>query len=134
MNPDASANLETDDLSLDLCNTTFHIPESNDSLFQGTVPKHEAIPEIDLGFSFISGLFCLPFYLDCGMFTSVALLKNPVVRKHDLGWYQGLPGQVLQDCSSGLCVYKNPSTSAGLKPQALKALVVTEAQKLSVSR
>lgn len=63
----------------------------NDSLFQGAVPKHKAITEIDLGFSFISGLFCLPFYLDCSKFTSVALLKNPVVKPATLpGLKQGL--------------------------------------------
>lgn len=53
------------------------ILEFNDSLSQGAVPKHEAIIEIDLGFSLISGLFSLPCYLDHSRFRSVALLKNP---------------------------------------------------------
>lgn len=60
------------------------MPECNDSLFQGAVPKHEAVTKLDLGFSFISGLFCLPFYLDCSKFTSVALLKNLVVKPETL--------------------------------------------------
>lgn len=60
------------------------ILEFNDSLSQGAVPKHEAIIEIYLRFSLISGLFCLPCYLDHSEFRSVALLKNPAVKPETL--------------------------------------------------
>lgn len=81
LNPEASANLAAHGLSIDVCKSTHKPhPRCNDSLFQGAIPKHEAITEIDLGFSFISGFFCLSFYLDCSKFTSVALLQNPVVK------------------------------------------------------
>lgn len=67
--------------------TTAHVSlilEFNDSLSQGAVPKHEAVTEIDLRFSLISGLFCLPCYLDHSKFRSVALLKNPAVKPETL--------------------------------------------------
>lgn len=58
LNPEASANLAAHGLSIDLCKSTHKPhPRCNDSLFQGAIPKHEAITEIDLGFSFISGFF-----------------------------------------------------------------------------
>lgn len=60
------------------------ILEFNDSLSQGAVPKHEAIIETDLRFSLISGLFCLPPYLDHSKFRSVALLNNLAVKPKTL--------------------------------------------------
>jgi len=75
-NPETLANLAADGFSLCLR----LILEFNDSLSQGAALNHEAITEIDLGFSLISGLFYLPCYLDLHKFRSVALLKNPALK------------------------------------------------------
>lgn len=95
---------------IDLCKSTHKPhPRCNDSLFQGAIPKHEAITEIDLGFSFISGFFCLSFYLDCSKFTSVALLQNPVVKPETV---PGLVQRLTRAGTAGLqlwplCVQKS---------------------------
>lgn len=58
--------------------------EFNDSLSPGAVTKHKAVTEIDLKFSLISGLFCLPCYVNDSKFRSVILLKNPAVMPETL--------------------------------------------------